>query len=213
MHTRFWGSYATLFLLLIPPLHSCIIHFNGSISTSLLPQIWRLHLMKDILILEQIQHRATKYLLNDYTSSYKICLVKLKILPLMYLFELQDILFAIKSIKVQTKQFNIYNYVNFSSATARSGSSNKMIIPHHLNNVSRHSYFHRLPSLWNALPFFDLDLPFAQLKSKLKTFLWNHFLTNFGDNSNCTLHFMCPCSRCHQSHPLTANLNYLYIVI
>jgi len=57
----------------------------------------------------------------------------------MYLFELQDILFAIKSIKVQTKQFNIYNYINFSSATTRSDTSNKMIIPHHLNKgVSIH---------------------------------------------------------------------------
>ena len=57
-------------------------------------QLWRPHLMKDILTLEQIQRRATKYLLNDYTSSYKTRLVKLRILPLMYLFELQDILFA-----------------------------------------------------------------------------------------------------------------------
>jgi len=54
-------------------------------------QIWNPHLMKDILTLEQIQHRGTKYLLNDYTSSYKTHLVKLRILPLMYLLELQDI--------------------------------------------------------------------------------------------------------------------------
>jgi len=55
--------------------------------------------MKDILIIEQIQQRATKDLLNDFVSSYKTRLIKLKILPLMYLFELQDLLFAIKSIK------------------------------------------------------------------------------------------------------------------
>ena len=54
--------------------------------------------MKDILIIEQIQRRATKYLSNDYTSSYKTSLIKLKILPLMYLFELQGLLFAVKSI-------------------------------------------------------------------------------------------------------------------
>jgi len=65
----------------------------------------------------------------------------------MYLFELQDILFAIKSIKVQAKEFNIYDYINFSSANTRSGTSNKLIIPHRLNNTSRHSYFHRLPAL------------------------------------------------------------------
>ena len=57
-------------------------------------QIWRPHLIKDILSLEQIQRHATKlFLLNDYTSNNKTRLVKLKIL--MYLFELHDILFAI----------------------------------------------------------------------------------------------------------------------
>ena len=34
-------------------------------------QIWRPQLIKDILTLERIQRRATKYILNDYESSYK----------------------------------------------------------------------------------------------------------------------------------------------
>jgi len=46
--------------------------------------------------------------------------------------------------KIQTKQFNIHDYIHFSSANIRSGASNKLIIPNHLNNLSRHSYFHRL---------------------------------------------------------------------
>ena len=193
-------SSSTLVTLYISMVRSQLIYCT---------QIWHPHLMKDILSLEQIQRRATKLLLNDYTSNYKTRLVKLKILPLMYLLELQDILFAIKSMKFPTKQFNIQDYINFSSAATRSGTSNKMIIPRHINNISRHSYFHRLPALWNALPIFNLNLSFVQLKSKLKAFLWNHFLMNFNENNNCTLHYMCPCSRCHQSHPPTANLNYL----
>ena len=48
-------------------------------------QLWRPHLMKEILIIEQIQCHAIKYLLNDYISSYKICLIKLKVLPLMHI--------------------------------------------------------------------------------------------------------------------------------
>ena len=110
-------------------------------------QVWCPHLMKDILNMECVQRRATKYILNDYISSYKTCLTKLKLLPLMYLFELHDILFAIKSIKGPTTHFNITDYINFNSTNTRSGTSNKLTPTHHLNNSSWHSYFHRLPSL------------------------------------------------------------------
>ena len=80
-----------------------------------------------------------------------------------------------------------------------------MIIPCHINNISRHSYFHRPPVLWNVLPIINLDSSFLQLKSKLKAFHWNRFLTNFDESNNCTLYYMCPCTRCYQLHPPTAN--------
>ena len=172
-------------------------------------QIWRPHLMKDILIVERVQRHATKYILNDYNSCYKTRLTKLRLLPLMYLFELQDILFAIKSIKTQSSQFSISNYINFNSTSTRSGASNKLTLPHHLNNMSRHSYFHRLPTLWNAMPIIDLNLSFSVLKAKLKRYLWDHFLSNFDVDNNCTLHYLCPCSKCHHSRPPTLNLNHL----
>ena len=172
-------------------------------------QVWRPHLMKDILNLERIQCRATKYILSDYISCYKDRLINLRLLPLMYIFELQDILFAIKSIKSPTDQFNINNYITFNSTNTRSGSSNKLLLPQHLNNISRHSYFHRLPSLWNAIPILDLNMSVCWLKSKLKSYLWDHFLTNFDENNNCTLHYLCPCSRSHQTKPPTTNVNHL----
>ena len=47
-------------------------------------QLWRPYLLKDIITLERIQRRATKFILNDYQSSYRFRLVKLHLLPLMY---------------------------------------------------------------------------------------------------------------------------------
>ena len=149
--------------------------------------------MKDILNLERIQCRATKYILNDYTSCYKDRLINLRLLPLMYIFELQDILFAIKSIKSPTNQFNINNCITFNSTNTISGSSNKLLLPQHLNNILQHSYFHRLPFLWNAIPILDISMSVCLLKSKLKSCLWDHFLTNFDESINCTLHYLCPC--------------------
>jgi len=88
----------------------------------------------------------------------------------MYLFELQDILFAVKSIKNPTNQFCITSYIAFSSTNTRSSASNKLIHPRHLNNASHHSYFHQLPLLWNAMPVIDLNLSFPVIKNKLKSY-------------------------------------------
>ena len=63
--------------------------------------------MKDILNIERVQRRATKDVLNDYASDYKTRLLKLKLLPLMYFFELQDITFVVKSLKFPTNNFNV----------------------------------------------------------------------------------------------------------
>ena len=170
-------------------------------------QIWRPHLTKHILTIERVQRRATKYILNDYTSCYKTRLLKLNLLPLMYMFELQDLLFAIKSIKSPTNQFNINNYIKFSTISTRSEASNKLKPPCHINNTSRHSYFHRIPYLWNAMPIFDLNKSFCTLKTKLKQYLWDHFKSNFDINNNCTFHHSCPCSKCHLTRPPSSNFD------
>ena len=73
-------------------------------------RIWRPYLIKDTISLE----------INDFTSDYKTRLTNLKILPLMYQFELADILFFIKSVKHPTASVNILDYVSFTSSSTRS---------------------------------------------------------------------------------------------
>ena len=80
--------------------------------------IWHPYLVQDINKLESIQCRATKFIMNDYKSDYKTRLLYLNLLPLMYIFEIADIIFLVKSLKFPSESFNINNYVSFSAGSA-----------------------------------------------------------------------------------------------
>ena len=82
--------------------------------------LWQPYQLHHIETLEKVQRRATKYILSDYTSNYKSRLIQLGILPLMYLFELADIMFFIKSVKYPSDKFNILDYVEFNTSSTRS---------------------------------------------------------------------------------------------
>ena len=67
--------------------------------------IWRPHLSKDIIKLEQVQRRATKFILGSYSTYYKSRLIELNLLPLMYL---TDIMFFINSLKTASTSAHTY---------------------------------------------------------------------------------------------------------
>lgn len=165
-------------------------------------QIWRPHLLKDIRLLEAVQRRATKWILDDYVLDYKSRLLSLHLLPLMMTLELYDISFFIKSLSSPSEAFNILHYVSFNSSCTRSSSSN---LKHTFSRTtpSRHFYFSRLPRLWNSLPSLNLlSLSHPQAITLLNNHFWNIFMSHFDVNNPCTFHFMCPCCNCiiHNSH-------------
>ena len=160
-------------------------------------QIWRPQLIKDILSLEKIQRRATKYILNDYSSDYKARLTKLGILPLMYFLEYLDITFLVTCIKEPASNFPISDYITFSSSNTRSCTFYKLIIKKAKTNQSRHFYFNRVARLWNFLPPIDLSLSLSTIKHNLKQIFWTHFKENFSSFNHCTFHLLCPCNNCH----------------
>ena len=61
--------------------------------------VWHPHLIKDIVSLEKIQRRATKFILNDFSSDYKSKLLRLNLFSLMLLYEYYDIIFFFKCLK------------------------------------------------------------------------------------------------------------------
>ena len=113
--------------------------------------IWRPNLIKDITLIEQIQRRATKFILNDYSSDYFDRLKQLNLLPLMYNFELNELVFTLKSLKYPPPSFNITDYITYADGNTRSSSSGKMIHVRNNNNADRH--FFSIESLDCGMPY------------------------------------------------------------
>ena len=158
--------------------------------------LWHPHFIRDITSIETLQRRATKYILCDFSSDYKSRLIRLKFLPLMMTFELQDVLFFIKSFKEPSTSFDIRNFIQFSSSRTRSATYLKMKYPFSTLISVKNFYFNRLPRLWNSLPPIDLDQPLLSIKKSLRTYFWNAFTSKFNVDSPCTYHLVCPCSKC-----------------
>ena len=72
--------------------------------------MWISQLIRDIATLERVQRRATKYIQNDYTS-YKSRILQLNLLPLMYIYELNDLMILIKSLNAPTENFDINDFI------------------------------------------------------------------------------------------------------
>ena len=160
--------------------------------------LWRPYLIKDIENFERFQRRVTKFILNNYHLDYKSRLSQCHVLPLMYFFELNDILFLVKSLKSPTPAFNIYDYVTFNTSATRSGTFNKLIHKYAHTNQARHFFFNRIVRLWNSLPTINLNLTTNTIKSILYNHFWldfwSHFHQHFNSNNVHTFYYLCPCS-------------------
>ena len=168
--------------------------------------VWHPHLLKDIVALELIQRRATKYITGNFSTDYKSRLSSLHILPLMYYLELNDVMFLVNSIKYPSPGFNILDSISFTSSSTRSSTFHKLRHTKSSTNSVRNLYFNRIPRLWNALPPIDLSSSSHSIKSNLTKFLWTHFNTHFDPSNPCSLHFLCPCSKCtHTSQSTNFN--------
>ena len=148
------------------------------------------------MILERVQRRATKFILNDYTSSYKSRLTQINLFPLMYQYKLNDLLFFIKSYKAPIAHFDIRQFVQFKLSSTRSSSAGKLVYQTSSTDINRHLNFCRISRLWNALPQIDNSSPYTIIKNLLFRYFWSHFLDNFDTNRVCTFHLCCPCNNC-----------------
>ena len=99
-------------------------------------------------MIEQLQRRATKFILNDYKLDYYDHLLKLimNLLTIMYIFELADRVFAIKS-QAPNSNFDINKFLWFTVGNYRSAAQRTLKHATVSNNKVRLFYFNRLPHL------------------------------------------------------------------
>ena len=115
------------------------------------PQIWRPHLLQDSRVIEQLQRRATRYIISS-SMDYKSHLANLSLLPLTLWLESLDLILLIKLIKDPPENFNMMQYVSFT-ASRQSGSQLKLNSPQIPRlNSTRHFYFNSHSSMEQTLP-------------------------------------------------------------
>ena len=193
------GLYRSLYLISRSISPSAPVHIRTHLYIMLVrsqltycSQLWQPRLIMDIKCLERVQHRASKFLLEDYSSDYKTRLLSLKLFPLMYWLELQIILYLIRCFKDPPDNISIQNFVSFVHLNTRSTARNKLQINFNKTSHSQHFYFNRIARLWNSLPPLDLSLSFITLKLHLKQLFWKHFTVHFNHTNICSVHIVCP---------------------
>ena len=159
----------------------------------------------DMKLLEGVQRRATKYILNDYTSDYKTRLKKTELLPLNYYKEFRDMCFMYKCIhgfyKLDINDF-IQFYGNTHHHQTRIGTNQFVIRSNRCKTIKGAEFFFNR----STIPWNNLTPETKTIKCKNKD-IWPfknkllkryHHLTEtfFQSHNVCTWTSSCRCPLC-----------------
>ena len=158
----------------------------------------------DLVHIESLQRRATKYILNDYTSDYKTRLSELKLLPLCYHKEICDLSFFYKSLNgfIDFDLKSIFNFYQSTEPSTRMGSKGIMLMLGHARTERHHSFYaNRMPHMWNALSQDTRQVTCKNkfvkpFRSKLFSCYSDRTALLFDVNNSCTWVTFCRCARC-----------------
>ena len=100
-------------------------------------QLWRPQFHKDIVRIKQNQRQATKYVLGTSGADldYKSRLIKTNLLPIMFWYEVQDVLFFVKCLVNPSENFDIKEYIDFSTSNTRLSTYNKLMLKRSRTNT------------------------------------------------------------------------------
>uniref|UniRef100_A0A1X7VFE1 Uncharacterized protein n=1 Tax=Amphimedon queenslandica TaxID=400682 RepID=A0A1X7VFE1_AMPQE len=136
-------------------------------------QLWSPSCLKDVTRIETIQRRMTCFLVSSpHRLNYRDRLIDLQLLPLMYHHDLRDVLFIIKCLLSPPDNFDILQYVSFSTHGSRT-STGKLKVNFQRTSTMHHFYFNCVVRLWNTISSHCLDLTLTY--GTIKRWLYAHF--------------------------------------
>ena len=125
---------------------------------------------------------------------------KLNLLPLMYIYELNDLMFLIKSLNIPIENFDIKDFISFNTSSTRYGSHLKLCHPR-ASSTNHHHFYYKIMESYASNRYI---ITFTCHKANLTKYLWNHFTANFNSDNSCPYHYLCPCYQ-HSRQPTSFN--------
>ncbi len=162
--------------------------------------IWSYTSKQNLRNVESIQRRATKYILDDYTSNYKTRLMSLKLLPLSYTKEINDCCFIYKCLH-HVYDLDIREILNFNDpaiSRTRLGQQPFSLRTPLASNQAKDFFSRRAVAAWNSLPaslvtIIPVNKQIYPFKSRLKKIYQDHLEARFNPENVCTWRTSCGC--------------------
>lgn len=160
-------------------------------------QLWSPQSKCDVLYVESVQRKMSKYITNYIDLSYTERCFVLKILPLSFRREIADLVFLYKCIyHIIDVDFSdvLQFYTHNNSSHTRSNTVNTLLKVHPTRTESfKLSYFNRAIFLWNALPIeIQSCKSLKAFKSRITDF-YSRKLGNYNVANSCTIMSTCRC--------------------
>ena len=149
-------------------------------------------------LVEQVQRRATNWILNYIDLSYGERLTNLNILPLSLHLQICDILTFSKLLSgsnsdIWQEHIQIYEPTHYGSRSLTIFKLPKL----RLEN-SRSNFWFRTARLFNLLPSSVNVIQPKGLKDRTLTFFWEYFKNHWMLERLCTWRFECMCKECRE---------------
>jgi hypothetical protein len=168
-------------------------------------QIWFCNNVKLLKLVESLQRRSTKYILNDFSMAYKERLVSLNLLPLCLRREFLDLTYFYNCCNdlLDINPNCMPTFVSNSTYRTRQ-QADELLLPIVIPKYSIYQGFYqnRIPRLWNTLPFEIRDIPLTVMghntafKNSLKSWFYDFMVNKYDGDNTCSWSISCICHRC-----------------